>query len=576
MTPRNCPSLVAMLFVTLITAGNSGCGGGSATTPPLTQPAPPQTFIITTTSFPSGTVNASYSATLQSTGGKPPLTWSPTTGLPPGLALSSNGTISGTPTAPGFYCFEVLATDSSTPPQSPGQSLCIGINQPDASHNALLKGHYAFFINWFEPSILKTTAQIATAGSFVADGAGNVTGGVSDTNGLGVAANQPFTGTYALGADNRGTLSISTPTQTMGTYAFSVGSMSASGVATKGRMIRASGVSAAGEFELQDPSAFSNSAVSGSYAFELSGRGAFSAQLGADGVFTADGNGSINTGNADENFNGAVTANQPLTGTYNIAANSTDGRGTGTLTIAGNFAFYVVSTSKMFMVSADSASNPRVFTGRALKQSGGPFNSSLLSGASVFSTGTAGDVTAGLEMFDGRVTVNVLQDQKNANGTVTLDSTTSDTYSVSSNGRVTVTVAGVPVSVLYLVSAGTGFILNADGSTGFFEPQSVGPFTESSIDGDFFFGNVPMPALSPASSGVATLKAGAINLTSDLNEGGTLIFGQSSQDSYVVSANGRVTTGSGNEVIYVISPTKFLMIDVNPTNTTLGITVAEQ
>src|ERR1700676_835627 len=262
MTPRNCPSLVAMLFVTLITAGNSGCGGGSATTPPLTQPAPPQTFIITTTSFPSGTVNASYSATLQSTGGKPPLTWSPTTGLPPGLALSSNGTISGTPTAPGFYCFEVLATDHRTPPQSPGQSLCIGINQPDSSHNALLKGHYAFFINWFEPSILKTTAQIATAGSFVADGAGNVTGGVSDTNGPGVAANPPFTGTYA----------------------FSVGSMSASGVATKGRMIRASGVSAAGEFELQDPSAFSNSAVSGSVAFEFSNAVALFGQGGAVGA----------------------------------------------------------------------------------------------------------------------------------------------------------------------------------------------------------------------------------------------------------------------------------------------------
>jgi hypothetical protein len=534
----------------------------------------PAPLSIATTSLPNGTVNVSYSATLQLTGGTPPLTWSAAPGLPSGLSLSSDGTISGTPATPGSSCLVFTATDSSTPPQDPSQGLCIGINQPDSSHNGLLKGHYAFLINRLGHSQLKTFTQIATAGSFVADGAGNVTG-VSDTNGssLGVVANEPFTGTYALGADNRGTLSISTPTETVGTYAFSVGSMSASGVATKGRMIQfGAGLARppAGEFELQDPSAFSNSAVSGSYAFEL-GR--------LIGVFTADGNRSITTGNSDD---------QPLTGTYNIAANSTDGRGTGTLTIAettSDFTFYVVSASKMLMVSADPLTNLLFadgFNGQALKQSGGPFNSSSLSGTSVFRTGSAvvgqvlsADVTAGLETFDGRGTVTVLQDQ-NAGGTVTLDSTTSNSYSVSSDGRVTVTAAGAPVSVLYLVSAGTGFILNADGTTGLLEPQSAGPFTEASIGGNFFFGNLRTPLLPTVSSGVATLKAGTINLTSDINEDGTLIFGQSSQDTYAVAHNGRATTGSGKEVIYIISPTKFLMLDVNPTNMAPGITIIEQ
>jgi hypothetical protein len=37
-----------------------------------------------------------------------------------------------------------------------------------------------------------------------------------------------------------------------------------------------------------------------------------------------------------------------------------------------------------------------------------------------------------------------------------------------------------------------------------------------------------------------------------------------------------VTTGSGKQVIYIISPTKFLIIDVDPTDTTPGIAVAEQ
>jgi hypothetical protein len=127
------------------------------------------------------------------------------------------------------------------------------------------------------------------------------------------------------------------------------------------------------------------------------------------------------------------------------------------------------------------------------------------------------------------------------------------------------------------MSPGTGFIEVA-GSTGFLEPQSAGPFAEGSIDGDFSLGDltIPLNLSTTASSGVATLKTGTMNLTSDLNEDGTLSYGQSSQDIYAVAANDRVATGSGKQVIYIISPTKFLMINVDPTNTTPGITVAEQ
>jgi hypothetical protein len=540
----------------------------------------PPPLTVSTSSLPNGTVNASYSVTLQSSGGTPPITWGTGAGLPSGLSLSRGGTISGTPTIPGSGCSNVSATDSSTPPQVVTQSLCIGINSSDVSHNALLKGHYALLINRLGLSQTQDFIQIAMAGSFVADGAGNITGGVSDTNGagVGVQANQSFTGTYALGADNRGTLSISSPTEAVG-YAFSVGSISASGVATKGHMIQFTpgAVTLAGELELQDPSTFSNSAVSGSYAFEWSG--------GTAGVFTADGKGGINVGTADE----GVTANQPLTGTYNIAANSADGRGTGTLTIAGtnfDFAFYVVSAGKMFMVSADPASSPVAFTGLALKQSGGPFNSSSLSGTSVFRTGGTGGsgqvlvdfVEAGLQTFDGRGTVTGILDENNE-GIVILDSSTpSYSYSVSSNGRVAVvTTAGTVVYVLYLVSPGTGFI-EAAGSTGFLEPQSAGPFAEGSIDGNFSLGDltIPLNLSTTVSSGVATLKMGTMNLTGDINEDGTLSYGQSSQDTYAVAANGRVTTGSGKQVIYIISPTKFLMINVDPTNTTPDIAVAEQ
>ena len=83
---------------------------------------------ITTTSLPNGTVNSSYSATLQSAGGSGTVHWSVTTGsLPTGLTLSG-ATISGTPTTAGTTSFTVSATDSSTPAQTQTQQLSITVS----------------------------------------------------------------------------------------------------------------------------------------------------------------------------------------------------------------------------------------------------------------------------------------------------------------------------------------------------------------------------------------------------------------------------------------------------------------
>jgi len=79
------------------------------------------TLQIMTTTLPSGQVGTPYSQQLVARGGAPGVyTWRLVSGmLPPGLNLSSNGLISGTPTMPGIYNFTVEVTDGSQTVQQP-------------------------------------------------------------------------------------------------------------------------------------------------------------------------------------------------------------------------------------------------------------------------------------------------------------------------------------------------------------------------------------------------------------------------------------------------------------------------
>ncbi|RNL78963.1 beta strand repeat-containing protein [Nocardioides marmorisolisilvae] len=75
---------------------------------------PPGYPTITTTSLPTASKGAPYSATLAKTGGAG--TWSKTAGnLPPGITLDgATGAFSGTPTTPGSFGFTVKFTETSS------------------------------------------------------------------------------------------------------------------------------------------------------------------------------------------------------------------------------------------------------------------------------------------------------------------------------------------------------------------------------------------------------------------------------------------------------------------------------
>ncbi len=538
--------------------------------------APP---LISTSIIPTdATVGTAYSATLTTSGGTSPVTWSVSAGtLPPGLTLSATtGTITGTPTTEGFFSFSVQAADSSTPQLTATLSFSVAVN-PQPVNNAALNGQYAFAFRGFN-----AYGPDGIVGSLTADGKGNLTSGLLDLNQVqGGVISQAFTGTYEIFADNRGIMKLMTSPggADLGTFRFAVGSITA-GVASKGRFVNFdppvnnSPMEGEGIFEKQDPTAFSTAKITGDYAFGVSAASADSSntKFGAAGRFTASA-GTISSGTIDEDNRGTVTSNVAFTGTYSVAAT---GRGTMTLTIAGaanpvNLVFYVVSAGELLVQNSEVENVISLFAGTILQQSGaGTFSNSSLNTATVIALNglTANgpsDVVLGLLDFPSAGNFKFLGDENNGGTLQALNQ--SGTYSVASNGRVTVRGTPQPL-VFYLVAANQGFVVGTDSisTTGFLEPQSGAPFSNASANGAFFFGvstpGVPVPAnfLVTYESGVASFNgAGSVTGTTDYNNS-SLFPNQAFTDTYTISATGRGTMTTSGIIFYVISPSKYVLM----------------
>ncbi|HET8925758.1 MAG TPA: kelch repeat-containing protein [Candidatus Acidoferrum sp.] len=91
---------------------------------PVTTP-----LAITTTTLPNGSLGASYSAPIATTGGFGTIVLSPTAGnFPPGLIPAIQGALSGIPTATGTFTFTLTAVDQSIPPQTASMSYTVTIS----------------------------------------------------------------------------------------------------------------------------------------------------------------------------------------------------------------------------------------------------------------------------------------------------------------------------------------------------------------------------------------------------------------------------------------------------------------
>ena len=99
---------------------------------------PPVVIAIRPEDVPDGEVGQAYAQALTASGGTAPHTFAVTGGtLPPGLSLSAQGALSGTPSAAGDFSFTVTATDtggntgSRTYGMSVGAPVVITVNPPE-------------------------------------------------------------------------------------------------------------------------------------------------------------------------------------------------------------------------------------------------------------------------------------------------------------------------------------------------------------------------------------------------------------------------------------------------------------
>ena len=560
-------------------------------------------LIVTSSAAATGEAGLPFSFRLTAAGGTGPYTWSLASGsatLPAPLTLNpTTGLISGTPaTAAGspFTGIVVQATDSLGATATQAMTFTINAAR-GTSNNSELNGQYAFLLSGFDSN----GKPLASAGKFTADAAGHITSGVVDTNGTGLSAattNVSLTaGTFSVGSDNRGKITLTTASGTTN-YVIALNSITG-GIAGGGTLTEfdSNGQSLTGLFALQTPSAFTTASITGGYAFGASGFAANSTAIAPQhrsliGELQSNGAGGISSGELLSSASPTATPTTITSATIAIGAN---GRGTLSVTLPGsvtvNYAVYVISAAKLFLLTTDPASgttgtNDLLF-GQALQQTttNGNFNAASLSGISVLRSEKAGKNAAGTYIPDnvlGLYTANgagalSFSGDENAGGVATT-STLNGTYTVSANGRValalTASLGGCSdcVSALtyaYLVGANRGFLMDFSNAatSGAFEPQTATGFTAASFSGSYTAGTVrPLTPTAMEISGVATSTgAGTIASTLDFNANGTLVPDAPTTATYVVGANGRVAitqTGS-TPIMYIVSATRAFLMDLS-------------
>lgn len=523
---------------------------------------------IATTSLPDGVTDTIYNQQVQVAGGISPYTWSVASGSLPSWAIlnSSTGEITGIPGSTGTANFTLQVAESGCSALTSTQALSISVVTAASANDSELSGHYAFLFNGFDDA---TGSQVAVAGSFAADGKGNITEGTEDENGAsGSALNVPLTGTYSIASDNAGAFTISTSNGSK-TYAVALNTIS-NGVAQKARFIEfddatgTNGQRGSGILRLQDTSAFTLASIIGPYAFGFSGQDSSGNRAAMVGAISTDGAGKITSGITDENVAGTAT-NPSLTGAYTTPTLS-DGRASIILNPSNaaslNFTAYVVSASELLVLRTDAFSIDGVVSGTILSQTSTSFDNKALDSLAVYyqlgalpgPPDSASFAEIGLLAPDGNGGLAVTYDN-NTGGKTTVNQTFTSKYAVLSSGRVTISgwYGGdhAPQRLLYLVDKNKGFFMDADANAGFGfvesqAPAPTGGFTNGSFSGTFSAGTVAPPIRANVNAtGMVTVDgSGKFSESATASTVSGLFVNQTTTGNYSVNANARGTVTS--------------------------------
>jgi hypothetical protein len=496
--------------------------------------------------------------------------------------VTSNGLYTGPATVPNPPTVSVIATSVASTTSQASAAVTIA-----PTSNSKLNGQYAFLFQGFD-----IFGPYQAAGTFTADGNGNLTVGREDVNRAFGALTLPLTGTYNITGDNRGTMQITT-SKGKSSYTFAI---NATGTAARFIEFDNSGVQGTGSIAKQDPTAFNVQSLTGGFAMGLSGADLGGGAVAALGAIFPSGSGFISGSTLDVNDAGNVYPTfAPFQGVYSVDATS---RGTMTLTVAGlgsgtlNFAIYVISANQFVAVSTDPFfTNQFLLSGTAKAQTGAPYLASSFKGHSVFHlTGFNGafpETMVGRFAFDGAGNLTNQYD-RNSGGNITVSGGYMGAYDLQLNGRGTFNLVDIQTGrptiwFCYAIAPNSAFLMDAStgkASVGEMKAQILtAPFGNSDVIGNYLFGAGRMAAPGvPVVSGVENFDGGngqqgqgTFSGTEDINTQSALMPNQTVVGTYAVSTvanNGRGTElvtapAPATIALWLISGSEFIGMDVD-------------
>jgi|SRR5271169_2015675 len=444
--------------------------------------------------------------------------------------------------------FALACTTGKTETTSSGTS-----SQPASAagfSTSSLKGNYVYRLagNYF--NLQSGDGPYERAGTFIADGNGNITSGVDDFVQSSAPSSNPIVGNYAISSDGTGKLTINLGNSQL---IFAITMVADGTVYLIEFDTTATG---AGVAVLQDASAFQP--PTGTFAFRFHSN---QANIPSQGSVSRVGTMAVTSKGSVAGSEDIVRVNalSSLTLTGSLSAPDSTGKGTAIFSDSAgftlNYFYYVIDSNTLTFLETDEGP---LGDGRAEMQTGAPFSDSSLSNVFVFhslgetETTLDGVNSVGALHSDGKGNVTLGSYDSVQDGVPTVNASLSGTYSIDSSGRAVIDLTPQGSTTIefiaWMVSPSRAFFLvNVAGlaEDGAMDQQQT--ITAGSLNGQYsilMYGHDQQTPPLVDRVGVITLNGSSVITLTDyfINRNGSR--NQISTDpvgTYNLGANGRLS-----------------------------------